>query len=241
MVKRKTDSTLNSIAVKYDLTFFEKGVGKPWHLVSAEYSRRVKKTVLLARFNYAERFGKNALQAEADAYPVLSKKVYAYLNVGFSPGKQLFPAFRSGASVYVSLPAAFELEAGARYLYFDEPIYVYTASVGKYYKKYWFNASGFLSPENSNISSSWFFKTRYYLTDLDYVMILLGSGFSPDNRIDNSLFNTYLKSTKAELSLRKTVKRYYTLLLSAAVSRQQIPGDAYINQFNMSTGLQVAF
>jgi YaiO family outer membrane protein len=239
LLRYKKDTTLNSIGIKYDLTFFGKGIGKPWHLVSAEYIRQVKKSSLIGRVNYAHRFATSAVQAEVEAYPVLSRKVYAYLNVGYSPGKMLFPSFRSGISLYFSLPAAFEVEAGARYLYFDQPIYIYTASIGKYYKKYWFNASAFLSPQNSNISVSWFLKSRYYLNDKDYIMLLLGSGISPDNRIDNTLFNTYLKSKKAELSFRRTIQKHCTLFFNTGISNQQIQNGAYINQYNIGAGFQV--
>jgi len=237
----KKDTPLNSIGIKYDITFFDKGVGKPWQLVSTEYTRKLKKASVIGRLNYANRFGMSALQVEADAYPKLGKNAYAYLNVGYSPSDKLFPRFRSGMSLYYSLPAAFEVEAGARYLKFDEPIYIYTASVGKYYKKFWFNASTFLTPQNSNISSSYFFRTRYYLNDQDFIMLLLGTGLSPDNSVDNTLFNTYLKSRKVELTLRKAIQKNYILLLSTSISHQQILSDAYINQYNVSIGFQRGF
>lgn len=240
-MSNKKDTTLNAIGIKYDLSFFDKGVGKPWHLITTEYSRKIKKTSLIARVNYAHRYSTSSVQFEGDAYPVLSRKIYAYVNVGYSPGNMLFPAFRSGMSLYFSLPAKFETEAGARYLYFDKPIYIYTASIGKYYKQYWFNANTFLSPQNSNISASLFLKSRYYLNDTDYIMLLLGTGLSPDNRVDNTLFNTYLKSKKAELSLRRSIQKHYILFLNTGFSHQQIQKDEYINQYNMSIGLQLGF
>ena len=241
LLHSKNDTTLNSIGIKYDRTFFDNGKGKPRHLVNAEYSRKVKKTTLIARLNYANRFGKSAAQVEADAYPVLSKKVYAYLNVGYSPNKMLFPGFRRGMSLYFSLPAKFEVEGGARYLYFDAPIYIYTASIGKYYKKFWFNSSVFLSPQNSNISTSLFLKSRYYFNDKDYIMLLFGKGLSPDNTVDNTFLNTYLKSKKVELTLRRTVYKHYIIFLSTSLSNQQIQNDEYINQYNMSIGFQFEF
>ncbi len=237
----KKDSTLNSVGIKYDRTFFDKEKGKPWHLVSVEYGRKVKKTLLLARVNYANRFEKSATQVEADAYPILSKKLYAYINIGYSANNLLFPGFRSGLSLYFSLPAKFEVEAGARYLHFDAPIYIYTASIGKYYKKFWFNTSGFLSPQNSNISTSLFFKSRYYINDNDFVMLLLGTGLSPDNTVDNTLFNTYLKSNKVELSLRRALQKRTIIFLSASYNKQQLQNDSYINQYNASVGFQFGF
>ena len=241
LLPAKSDTTLNSIGIKYDNTFFDKGKGKPWHLESIEYRRKIKKTKLITRVNYAQRFGMTAGQIEADAYPVLSKKVYAYLNAGYSPSKTLFPGFRSGVSLYFSLPAKFEIEGGARYLYFDKPIYIYTASVGKYYKKFWFNTSVFLSPQNSNISASYFLKSRYYMNDRDYIMLLLGTGLSPDNTVDNTLFNTYLKSKKVEIGYRRTIQKHTIIFLSTSLSNQQIKSDTYINQYNVSIGFQFEF
>jgi YaiO family outer membrane protein len=237
----KKDSTIHSIGLRYDLSFFDNGNGNPWHLISTEYTRKSDKISLIARLNYAQRFGGSALQAEVDAYPKFGKKTYAYLNLGYAPNTNLFPVFRTGISLFRSLPAKFEVEAGARYLKFDTPIYIYTASVGKYYKKYWFNASGFLSPSNSKISTSWFLKARYYLNDEDFVMLLFGNGLSPDNGVDNTLFNTYLKSTRAEISFRRTIHKKFVLFLSSSINNQQTQNLSYIRQYNVSTGIQKSF
>lgn len=235
------DTLLNAVGIKYDITLSDKATLKPWHLLSTEYIRKINKSSIIARLNYAHRFGLSDAQAEVDAYPVLSRKVYAYLNAGVAPGKKLFPSFRTGLSLFFVLPAKFETEGGIRYLNFNAPIYIYTASVGKYYKKYWFNLSTFLSPVNSNISSSFFLKSRYYFNDTDFAMLLLGTGLSPDNTVDNTLLNTFLKSKKVELSLRKHVSKQLIFLMNMGLSKQQISQASSINQYNFGVGLQQQF
>ena len=237
----KRDSIVHSIGLRYDLSFFDDGNGDPWHLISTEYTRKSLKTTLITRFNFAQRFGSSAVQAEIDAYPKFDKKTFAYLNLGYAPNTNLFPVFRSGLSIFRSLPAKFEVEAGARYLKFDAPVLIYTASVGKYFKKYWFNASTFISPSSTKISTSFFLKARYYLNEEDFVMILFGNGLSPDNSVDNTLFNTYLKSTRAEVSLRKTIHKKFVLFFSSSFNNQQIKNLSYIRQYNVTTGMQKNF
>lgn len=235
------DKHPNSIGLKYDFSFFDQEMRKPWHLVSTEYIRKLKNSSLIGRLNYAHRFGNSAVQTEVETYPKINKKIYSYLNVGLSGNKLLFPKFKSGASIYITLPAKFEVEAGARYLNFNKPIFIYTAALGKYYKQYWFNASTFISPQNSAISTSFLVRSRYYFNDTDFVMLLLASGLSPDSRVDNTLFNTFLKSRKAELSLRRSLHDRYTIFINSSVNFQQVQNDKFIRQYNIGTGLQLRF
>lgn len=235
--------TTNTIGIKYDFIYFDKGGNKPWHLLSLEYTRLIKKIPFIARLNYANRFSKSGLQLEAEAYPAISKKVYAYVNAGYSKDSLLFPKYRAGFSLYVSLPAAFEAEGGFRLLYFNSPTWIYTAAIGKYYKNYWFNFSTFLTPGNSNILQSYFLKTRYYLDDQDFIMLTLGTGISPDDRNNNIQLNTNNKlgSKKAELSLRSTIKKVNVILISTSWMNEEYQLKKYTNQYNISIGLQRIF
>lgn len=237
------NKTRNVIGTRYDLTSFDKGVNKPWHLLSLEYTREVKKSPLTVRLNYANRFSRSGLQLEADAYPVISKKMYAYLNAGYSKDVMLFPKYRGGMSLYLSLPAAFEAEGGLRLLHFNSSRFIYTASLGKYYKKYWFNASTFLSPDSSSISKSYFFKTRYYLDDKDFVMLTLGTGISPDDKNNNIQFavNNKLRSKKIELSFRRTIWEQNIILVSSSWMRQEYEYKKFTGQYNISIGFQRLF
>ena len=234
--------TTNTIGIKYDLTCFEGG-SKPWHFLSIEYTRQIKKMPLTARINYANRFTRSGLQLEADAYPAISKKVYAYLNAGYSKDILLFPKFRAGASLYVSLPSAFEAEGGFRALHFDKTTWVYTMAMGKYYKNYWFNLSTFLTPDSNTVLQSYFAKCRYYLNDKDYIMLLLGTGISPDDRNNNLLLSNKnkLSTKKVEFSLRKSFNNTNLLLVNIGFMNQELDTKKYSNQVNAGIGFQKLF
>ena len=230
----------NSIGIKYDLIAFDKGVNKPWHFLSVEYTKHIKKTPFIARLNYANRFSKSGLQLEADAYPALSKKIYTYINAGYSKDSLLFPKYRAGFSLYVSLPASFEVEGGFRLLHFSSSTWIYTASIGKYYKNFWFNLGTFLTPGSNSMQQSYFLKTRYYMNDKDYIMLMLGTGISPDDRKNNIQLNTNakLKSKKAEVTFRNTFKKKNVFLFNAGFMRQEYEYKKYNNQFNIGVGVQ---
>ncbi|MDB5223851.1 MAG: repeat-containing protein [Chitinophagaceae bacterium] len=229
----------NTIGIKYDIIAFDKGGNKPWHLLSFEYTRLIKKLPLIARLNYANRFGKSGLQLEAEAYPAISKKIYAYVNAGYSKDSLLFPKYRAGFSLYVSLPVGFEAEGGFRLLYFNSPTWIYTAAIGKYYKNYWFNFSTFLTPDNNNILQSYFFKTRYYLNDKDFIMLTLGTGISPDDRNNNIQIKTNkLSSKQAELSFRNTIKKVNVILINAGWMSQEYQVKKYTSQYTIGIGFQ---
>ena len=230
----------NSIGIKYDLITFDNVVTKPWHLVSIDYTKHIKKTPLITRLNYANRFSKSGFQLEAEAYPALSKKIYTYINAGYSNDRLLFPKYRAGFSLYAALPKKFELEGGFRLLYFNSPTWIYTASVGKYYKRFWFNASTFLTPVSNNILQSYFLKTRYYFNDTDFAMLVLGTGISPDDGKNNIQLNTNstLKSRKAELVLRNTFKKKNVFHFNIGLMTQEFETSKYADQFNIGIGLQ---
>ncbi len=233
----------NTIGINYDFTYLDKAGYNPWHLLSLEYSKALKNIPLTARINYANRFNLSDWQIEADAYPVLSKKIYTYLNAGYAGKALLFPKYRAGFSMYVSLPAAWEAEAGARFLYFNSSTFIYTASLGKYYKKYWFNVSSFLTPANGDVTGSYFLKTRYYLNDTDFVMLLLGTGISPDDKNNNVQLASAgrLSSKKAVLSFKRTFKKTNILLFSSGFTKQETIAGQFINQYNFSIGFNKRF
>jgi YaiO family outer membrane protein len=239
-----TGYTLNNRAgIGYDYYYFDKQFAQPWHIGYAEYSRLMQPGTFTARISYGNRYGLQAWQGEAEGYPRLSKSLYTYVNIGFSGNtNNVFPRFRSGLSLFASLPRSWELEGGARYLQFDDHIWIYTGSVGKYIGKYWFNARCFIAPGNNRMSQSYFLTTRYYYAkEDDYIILMGGSGVSPDeNR--NVQFGTsgnlssYRISTGIHHRFGRTI--VYTNL---AWSRDEYYSKIYGNQFNMGIGLQRKF
>lgn len=241
--KIKDQSAKNKISISYDYASFDKQFENPWHIVSLDYSRSTKAGSFAGRVNYANRFKTNALQFEADAYPRISKTFYSYVNAGISNKSGVFPEYRAGFSLYANLPKSFEAEAGLRYLYFSDATWIYTASVGKYFKNYWFNFRTYLRPATESVSNSYSLTTRYYFKETNYFGLGLSTGISPDETANNiQLANLYkLKSYRISADYSNTFKNYNSILFSFSLIQQEYLPKITGNEFLFSVRYQRRF
>ncbi|MFA6945596.1 MAG: YaiO family outer membrane beta-barrel protein [Pedobacter sp.] len=236
-----TIGSKNKIGLSYDYVYFDKQFSDPWHLGSIDYSRQTGIGPLTARVNIASRFKTNGTQFELDFYPRISKVFYAYMSGGYSDDTGVFPEYRAGFSLYANLPSAFEAEAGFRMLGFGDQTWIYTASLGKYYKSFWFNFRTFLTPSNDAISQSAAFITRYYFGGADdYLSFGIGTGLSPDNPRNNLLYNsgnTYkLKSNNISLGYRTSIKTTNIIFFKASLENQEYIQNTKGNQVELGLG-----
>ena len=236
----------NKIGFSYDYVYFDKQFDDPWHLGSIDYSRQTGIGSLTARVNIANRFKTNGTQFELDFYPRISQTFYAYVSGGYSGNVGVFPEYRAGFSLYANLPSAFEAEAGFRMLSFTNQTWIYTASVGKYHKNFWFNLRTFLTPSNEAISQSVAFSTRYYFGGAnDYLSFGIGTGLSPDNPRNNLLYNngnTYkLKSNNISLGYRTSIKTTNILFFKASLENQEYIQNTKGNQVELGIGFVKQF
>lgn len=99
----------NIITLYYSYDHFSSEFPDDWHLVSLSYTRL---TNILGnvtfRVNWADRFLTPGEQYEIDLYPSLGKKMYMYLNGGYSPSTTIFPQYSGGASLYRNFPEGWE-------------------------------------------------------------------------------------------------------------------------------------
>jgi YaiO family outer membrane protein len=236
---------INKISISYDNSSFDKQYDKPWQLASISYSRHTKLGSITARMNYANRFGSNGLQGEVDAYPRISKMFYCYVSVGYSDNVGVFPKYRGGFSLYANLANSFEAEAGLRYLYFTSATNVYTASIGKYYKNFLFNARTYITPSNGAVSQSYSIAGRYYSKGADdYIGLSMGTGISPDDNNQNIQFNNKLNklsSKQISASFSHTFLKWNVISISAGLINQEYKPSVRGNQFNLSAGLSHRF
>ena len=206
-------------------------------------SRQTKLGTVTARVNYGHKFGEDGVQAEVEAYPRISPTFYAYVNGGYS-GSDIFPQYRGGFSLYANLPASFEGELGFRYLYFDESVWVYTASVGKYYKNFWFNLRTYLTPGEDELSRSFALTARYYTAGADdFITLGIGTGVSPDDQRNNINYaiNTNLVSYKFNLGYQRTVGRQNIIGAMATWYYEEYREKTWGNQINIGLILQRRF
>jgi len=246
-LKRKL--AINDIGLVYYLDVFNTEYANPQSLVSLSYSQHTSIGTVVGRITYANRFGNaNGSQYEMDAYPNISKRFYAYLNVGYSSYTSLFPNYKFGASLYSSLPKSFEADIGFRYLYFSSPAtLIYTAAIGKYYKNFWFSLRTYLVPGTyGSISESYLLTTRYYLGSADdYFSLVIGTGVSPDDRsMEDLLSNPSLKSNEAKLGFQKIFASQWIISAGAGIVRSDFTrgsSDLTGNDYSFFLGLDFLF
>ncbi len=235
------DSASNQIGATFDYITFDKQYDTPWYFASLEYGRQTGLGSVIGYLNYANRFSTNGLQYEVDAYPHINKTFYAYVSGAYSGDEGIFPKYRVGASLYANLPKSFEGELGIRYLYFTGSTWMYTASVGKYYKSFWFNFRTYLTPSNSSISQSYSVKARYYTGGADdYLSLGVGTGISPDDPRNIILLNggnNYkLHSNNITASFYHSIKKLNVFFVTASLDHQEYQFQTWGYQFDLGVG-----
>jgi YaiO family outer membrane protein len=235
----------NSVGLKYDYVKFDKQFPDPWHLITANYTRQTNMGSVTFNLNFANRFNRDGLQFELEAYPRISKTFYSYVNLGYSDDVGIFPNWRAGLSLYANLPKSFEAEAGVRYLYFVSSTYIYTLYLGKYYSNFLFGARTYLVPSpNTTVSHSYNAIARYYYGSVDeYIGLTAGYGISPDDRPFAYLLNSTikLKTLKAGAEWRHAINRLNILTANVSIIIQEYLPNTTGNQFQAGIGYQRRF
>lgn len=239
----KTYTAKNAISINYDYTHFDKQFADDWHIVGLSYKRATSLGSILFKTNYANKFADNGLQFELEAYPRLSKMFYLYVGAGYSDNVGIFPRYRTGVSLYANLPQSFEGEIGYRQLHFSSSIWLYTASVGKYYQNLWFNLRTYLSPDQESISHSYTATVRYYLKGADdYLGFQIGTGISPEENRNNLLLEDFkLKTYKIGANYNFSIQKRNLFQISATYFNQEYRPAEKGNQYDFSIGYSRVF
>ncbi|MGB5667483.1 MAG: YaiO family outer membrane beta-barrel protein [Maribacter sp.] len=151
---------------------------------SISFRRQTLAGSIIPRLNYSNRLGKNGLQYDLDFYPKFSKRLYAYINYGYS-NADIYPNHKVGGDLYVNLPGAIEFSAGGRYINFDtKNVKVITNSLGLYRGNYYLSLRSYVTPRPDNLTRvSGNILVRKYLKDAEnYLGLNFGMGYSPELR-----------------------------------------------------------
>lgn len=192
---------------------------------------RAPKATVIFRLNQSSRFNNTGFQPEIDVYPSIGKKMYGYINYGFTI-YDLFPRHRLGLELYRSFPKSFEGSLGLRYLYFtSSEVFIYTASLTKYIGNFAFIGRIFITPDVRSFSRSGSINVRRYFSDADtYIGLIFSAGLSPDNRAllttsglganqDRSLY--FFESQRVGLTLSKTFNVKHVILFNLDYTNQE--------------------
>ncbi len=240
----------NGISFSKNVDFFNK-VYDPMYYASLSYKRATKYGAIIPQINYSNRFDVNGLQFQLDAYPKISKTLYAYASYAFS-NSSIYPNHKIDVEIHTSsLPFSLEASLGIRYFQFtpNETV-ILTGSVGWYTGNYYLSWRPYVNPNSGgSISFSNNFSIRKYLKDkYNYLSLSFGFGFSPETTqlrennvlLSESLF--YLESQNILLGYNFTLKNSSNLFTTTfGVTRQELifnPGNFYLA---ISGGLSYQF
>ncbi len=210
---------INKVKLTHYFDYFDEPWIRRWHVTSIEVSSKPKIGSFIFRVNMGQLIKDDVnfmddvrAQFEIDAYPKLGKKNYAYVSYGYAPNGY-FPEHRAGLEIYQKLKGSWELSLGLRYLRWSDDLLFYTASVGKYYKNYWFSFRTFITPKNSGVSQSYNLTARrYFATADDYIGLTIGMGASPDDPsnylIDGNENIQYLNGKKINAVYKERIKKW---------------------------------
>ena len=238
--RRPVHATPYRASIEYGLTTFSGGAD-PWHSVTGELSRKSAPVTLVGRTTYASRFGETGVQVEADAYPRISERFYAYLNAGYSPS-DIFPELRYGAELYGAFGRGGEASLGARRLEFDaDAVTIYTGSLGAYVRNYYLSLRPYVTPRDEGTASSATLLVRRYFADEDsHVTFSAGAGTAPS---ESSLLSELERASsyRAAFYGKLPLRGMLGVRWSAGYEREEITrGDAR-NRFTAGIGAETRF
>ncbi len=185
---------------------------------------------LIVRVNGAQRFGLRGWQPELEWYPRLSKKMYGYLNYGYSR-QALFPSHRMGAELYRYAGPGVEVSLGYRYMGWSEVnrVHLYTGSASYYYRQALFTARPSLVVAGNTVTYSFSGQWRqYFRQGNDYLQLILQTGLLPDERrlqpgagLPPEQFGS-LHSRSAGVGFHKTLPRQLAMRLNYQLELREV-------------------
>lgn len=236
----------NEIGINYQYIDFSQEYSRSnsWNNMSGEYQHSFNRTVVLGRVTYSDRQYDQGMLYELEAYPVFNDRLYAFTNFGFSKG-EIFPNFRSSASLYYNFAKTFEAEVGARALIYDNTSF-FTGILGltAYSGKFYLNSRIFLGPERrDHLVQNYQFNVRYYFGDPDnYLFLRLGNGISPDESALYSLEeDPLLDAWYGSTGINKSFGIHHIFQVGGGVLHEEITTDKKGTQFIGTAGYRYRF
>jgi YaiO family outer membrane protein len=227
----------------YSFDYFTEPYTRYWQVFSLGAGHRFKWGPAAAYLNIGNlitdeetNLSATEIQFEAEAYPTISKKNYAYLNYAFSPGTY-FPTHRAAAELWQVLPAGWAISGGVNYYYFDRNIFIALASVEKYLKKYWLSGRVYVYFKDDGPTTSFYFNIRRYFNDFNYLQLTLGTGTAPDEPFDIQSDIMRLSAQSVRLTYNFTVNGRFSVRLGTGYSREEYEESVMRNRFEGNINL----
>lgn len=227
----------------YYFDYFTEPYSRFWQVFSAGAGHRFGWGPAAAQVNVgnlnvggATPFTATELQFEAEAYPSLGAKNYAYLNYAYSPGNY-FPTHRAAFELWQVLPAGWAISGGLNYYYFDRNIFIGLASVEKYLGKFWLSGKIYLYFKDNGPTTSFYLNVRRYFNDIDYLQLTLGTGTAPDEPFDVQSDIMRLSANSIRLTYYGRMTTRLFLRIGAGYSREEFQESVFRDRFEGNINL----
>jgi YaiO family outer membrane protein len=192
----------NTLSLHYSYFDFQ-NQSSDWHTFSAEYTRQLRGITFVASLNNAQRFGTSGNQYMLQAYPKLSRKMYAWLIAGFSNGKA-FPNGVYGLSLFRSVKRYWEPELGIRIFTITKNNERSTVLRGGLSYQKGHNRFNYIASRiDGATTNGWahFGSFRRYLNDdQSYMQLSLGTGATESTTISTTFDNFIISSFATSLN-----------------------------------------
>ncbi|HKK41021.1 MAG TPA: YaiO family outer membrane beta-barrel protein [Bacteroidales bacterium] len=225
------------IRAGYFFDTFREPYSRYWQVFSAGAGHRFKPGPASAGINIGNLIAGDSqtiktteIQLEAEAYPHLSDKNYAYISYAFSPGSY-FPKHKAAFELWQVMNSGWAMSAGLNYYHFDRDFFIANLAVEKYVSNYWLALKGFVYFKDNGPATSFYLNARRYLNDKDYIQVTLGTGTAPDEPFDIQEHLMRLSANSLRLAYNKQLTSKITLRLNAGYSREEYRADTWRNRF----------
>lgn len=119
--------------LSYEYSFFDQ-VFSPWNTMIAHVNIETGRSEFIPRIYYSSRFDMTGSQVEVEAYHTFRNNHYVMGIVSFSPD-DIFPEHKVIGEYYLPAGSGWVVSGGARYLKFNDPVYMAGASAAKYWRR----------------------------------------------------------------------------------------------------------
>ncbi|MFO8000338.1 MAG: YaiO family outer membrane beta-barrel protein [Marinilabilia sp.] len=235
-----------SIALYQSVQWHKEPFERYFHTTTIEAPLGDRKFKVIPRLNYGvlkmpeqETTGS---QAGIDVYPLTGPASYMYLHYAYSDS-EIFPGHRSAAEWFTGAGKGWELSAGARYLFWEDHIYFFSASASKYIGQWLPGLRFFYAPEENNDLSAQATIRRYLKDQYSYIHMYLGYGTNPDRserQIDLMDTKETTRLTGGAYSILRISGPFYTRLLAEYRKEEYVP-DEWRDAFLIQAGLEYKF
>ncbi len=218
---------------------------EPWQEFWLQLQRQTPIGPIIANTRVADRFGQTGVQWQVDMWPQLIRRTYGHFHIGYS-ASALYPGLRAGGEVYRIFPDGLEVSAGLRYMDFElDEVWIFTGSVNKYTGRWFYSIRPFLAPNDDGLSRSFVATVRRYLNSSDtYLSILIGYGFSPEERrlIDSPDEVLNLRSSLIGMNFYWLIQRNLQFFTEFRLNHQEVMAlDDFIRIYTTHSGLRLRF